>query len=95
MVSVDNVCVPIASDQIIVRNGGSHFKSSLNNMDLSWSASCGEEIARLCESFQSSVKLMGLVMSIMGSPLLLKITICFDLGCKKCMLIEMLKWSPQ
>jgi len=60
---------------------------SLNEVDLSWNAGSGEEIASLCESVQSSVKLIGLVMSVIGSPLLPKVTICSDLGLKNVYLL--------
>ena len=58
--------MPIVGDHIIVRNGCADFMLSLNDVDLSWNAGSGEKIASLCESFQSSVKLINLVMSVMG-----------------------------
>ena len=58
--------MPIVGDHIIVRNGCAEFKLSLNDVVFSWTANGGEKIASLCESFQSSVKLINLVMSVMG-----------------------------
>lgn len=95
MVDIYPIRVPIVGDHIIVRNRCADFKLSLNDVDLSWNASSGEEIASLCESFQLSAKLIDLVMSVMGSPLLPKVTICSDLGFKKCILTGVSKRSTQ